>query len=238
VDQPPLIAAFACLTRHLYGTSVFAIRLFPAFASFALVSLTGLLAHDLGGERFAQALAALCSACAGVYLILGHRFILNMFEPLLWMSCSYVVTPRYQDRQSEAMAVVWCAGGHRAGEQLLDGGVRLRRRAGLRLTRERKAFASPRIWAAGAIAFPVFLPNLLWNVQHHFPFLESMRNIKANGRDTVFTPPGYLKAQIFLMAPVAFPECGLWAARCIFSLGPRASRFACWVGHSSPCWWC
>jgi 4-amino-4-deoxy-L-arabinose transferase-like glycosyltransferase len=35
VDQPPLIAVFAWLTRHLLGTSVFAVRLFPAFASFA-----------------------------------------------------------------------------------------------------------------------------------------------------------------------------------------------------------
>jgi uncharacterized membrane protein len=62
VDQPPLIALFAWLTRHLVGTSVFAIRLFPAVASFALVWLTGLLARELGGGRFAQALAALCSA--------------------------------------------------------------------------------------------------------------------------------------------------------------------------------
>src|SRR5215470_18631401 len=37
VDQPPLIALFAWLTRRLFGTSVLAIRLFPAFTSFALV---------------------------------------------------------------------------------------------------------------------------------------------------------------------------------------------------------
>ena len=30
VDQPPLIALFAWVTRHLVGTSVFATRLFPA----------------------------------------------------------------------------------------------------------------------------------------------------------------------------------------------------------------
>jgi hypothetical protein len=32
VDQPPLIAVFAWLTRHLFGTSVFAIHLLPALA--------------------------------------------------------------------------------------------------------------------------------------------------------------------------------------------------------------
>ena len=91
VDQPPLIALIAWLTRHIFGTSVFAIRIIPAFASFALVWLTGLLARELGGGRFAQGLAALCSACAGVYLVLGHLFTMNAFEPLLWMGCAYVV---------------------------------------------------------------------------------------------------------------------------------------------------
>jgi hypothetical protein len=45
----------------------------------------------LGGGRFAQALAALCTACAGVYLILFHIYSMNAFEPLLWMGCAYVV---------------------------------------------------------------------------------------------------------------------------------------------------
>src|SRR5215831_15667197 len=65
VDQPPLIAVFAWLTRHLFGTSVFAIHVFPAVAGFLLVWLTGLITRELGGGRFAQSLAALCTACAG-----------------------------------------------------------------------------------------------------------------------------------------------------------------------------
>jgi dolichyl-phosphate-mannose--protein O-mannosyl transferase len=91
VDQPPLIALFAWVTRHRVGTSVFAIRLFPAVASFALVGLTGLLARELRDGRFAQGLAALCSACAGVYRILGHLFTMKVFKTLFWMGCAYVV---------------------------------------------------------------------------------------------------------------------------------------------------
>jgi 4-amino-4-deoxy-L-arabinose transferase-like glycosyltransferase len=91
VDQPPLIALFAWLTRHFFGTSLFSIRFLPALAGLLTVWLTGRIARELGGGRFAQGLAALCSACAGVYLILGHLFTMNVFEALFWMGCAYVV---------------------------------------------------------------------------------------------------------------------------------------------------
>ena len=57
---------------------------------------------------------------------------------------------------------------------------------GLLLTRERKAFASIWIWMAGLIAFAVFLPNLIWNVQHNYPFLQLMHNIRESGRRPAF----------------------------------------------------
>lgn len=221
VDQPPLIAVFAWLTRHLFGTSVFAIRIFPAAANFFLVWLTGLIARELGGGRFAQGLAALCSACAGVYLILGHLFTMNVFEPLLWMACAYVVIRIVKTGNQK----LWLWFGLLAGIGLENkysmGVFGLAIVVGLLLTRERKAFASPWIWIAGVVAFLIFLPNLVWNVQHHWPFLELMRNIRASGRDTVFTPLGYLKAQIFLMTPVTFP---VWFMGALFFLSWQKGR--------------
>ncbi len=213
VDQPPLIAVFAWLTRHLLGSSLFAIRLLPALAGLLTVWLTGRIARELGGGRFAQGLAALCSACAGVYLILNHLFTMNAFEPLFWMGCAYVVIRIVKTGDQK----LWLWFGLLAGIGLENkysmavfgfGVV-----AGLLLTKERRAFASKWIWIAGLIAFLIFLPNLLWNVQHHFPFLELMHNIRESGRDLPFTPLGYIRAQIFLMTPVSFP---VWLLGCLY----------------------
>ena len=229
VDQPPLIAVFAWLTRHLFGTSLFAIRLFPALASFVLVWLTGLLARELGGGRFAQGLAALCSACAGVYLILGHLFTMNVFEPLLWMGCAYVVIRIVKTGNQK----LWLWFGVLAGIGLENKysmavfGFAVV--VGLVLTPQRKAFASPWIWIAGAIAFAIFLPNLLWNVQHHFPFLELMRNIRASGRDLAFRPPGYLKAQMMLLTPVTLPVWFMGAVYFFFWKTGKPFRLLGWT---------
>ena len=229
VDQPPLIALIAWLTRHIFGTSVFAIRIIPAFASFALVWLTGLLARELGGGRFAQGLAALCSACAGVYLVLGHLFTMNAFEPLLWMGCAYVVIRIVKTGNQK----FWLWFGLLAGIGLENKysmavfGFAVV--VGLLLTRERKAFAGPWIWIAGAIAFLIFLPNLLWNIQHSFPFFELLRNIRESGRDVVFTPLGYLKAQMMLLTPVTLPVWLLGAMYFFFWKTGKPFRVLGWA---------
>src|SRR6516165_4973494 len=229
VDQPPLIAVVAWLTRHLFGTSLFAVRLFPAFASFVLVWITGLLARELGGGRFAQGLAALCSACAGVYLILGHLFTMNVFEPLLWMGCAYVVIRIIKTGNQKLWLWVGLLAGIGLENKYSMAVFGFAIVVGLLFTHERKAFASPWIWIAGVLAFLIFVPNLLWNVQHHFPFLELMRNIKASGRDTVFTPLGYIKAQIFLNTPVTFPVWGLGALYFFFWKTGKPFRALGWV---------
>ena len=202
--------------------------------SFFLVWLTGLIARELGGGRFAQGLAALCSACAGVYLILGHLFTMNVFEPLLWMGCAYVVIRIVKTGNQK----LWLWFGVLAGIGLENkysmGVFGFAVVVGLLLTRERKAFASPWIWIAGVVAFLIFLPNLVWNIQHHWPFLELMRNIRASGRDTVFTPPGYIKAQIFLLTPLTFPVWFLGAF--YFFVWKTGKPFRVLGGHFSPCW--
>src|SRR5215471_12661851 len=82
VDHPPLTVWVAWVSR-LLGDSPLAVRLFPALAGAALVWLTGKLARDMGGGRFAQAMAALAVLAAPSYLIGHHWLTDNAFEPLI-----------------------------------------------------------------------------------------------------------------------------------------------------------
>jgi len=99
---------------------------------------------------------------------------------------------------------------------------------GLFLTPQRRSLASPWIWIAGVIAFLIFLPNLRWNVQHHFPFLELQANIRASGRDVPLGPLQFFAQEILTMHPLTLPVwiAGLW----FFFFSPEAIHFARWVG--------
>jgi hypothetical protein len=79
VDQPPLIALMAWLVRHALGDSMLALRLLPALAGAACVFLTGVLARELGGGRFARLLAAAAVLFAPAYLAFDSFFSMNAF---------------------------------------------------------------------------------------------------------------------------------------------------------------
>ncbi len=221
VDQPPLIAAIAWFTRHVLGESLLAVHLLPAIAGALLVLLTGLIARELGGQRFALALSALAVACAGIYLIMDHLFTMNAFEPLLWMGCAYVVIRVIKTGNQK----LWIWFGVLAGLGLENkysmavfafGVV-----AGLLLTPGRRFLLSKWIWIAGGIAFLIFLPNLIWNLRHHWPFLELLRNIRASGRDIELGSTAYLAGQVLMMNPVSFP---IWLAGFLYLFFSREGK--------------
>jgi hypothetical protein len=81
--------------------------------------------------------------------------------------------------------------------------------AGLLLTRERTHLFNRWLLFGGAAAFLLFLPNLLWNIQHHFPFFEIQANIRRAGRDVSLSLPAFLGQETLAMLPTSLP---LWAA--------------------------
>src|SRR5204862_6083541 len=95
VDQPPLVAVYAWIARHL-GTSALAVRILPVLAAAGLVALTGAMARRLGGGLFAQFLACLTALIAPIYIALGHFLSMNIFEPLFWMGMAYVAIVIFQ----------------------------------------------------------------------------------------------------------------------------------------------
>ena len=221
VDQPPLIAVIAWFSRAVFGESLLAIRFLPALASALLVLLTALIAREFGGKRFALAFSALTVALTAIYLIMGHLLTMNAFEPLIWMGCAYVVIRIIKTGNQK----LWIWFGVLAGLGLENKysmavfgfGVVV----GLLLTPARRFLAHKWIWIAGAIAFLIFLPNLVWNIRHHWPFFELMRNIRASGRDIELGPVQYVLQQILLMNPVAFP---IWLAGLLFLMFARDGK--------------
>jgi len=212
VDQPPLIALIAKIARSLLGDSLSAIRLLPALAGAGMVLLTGLLARELGGQRFAQGLAALACLLAPGFLAMDHFLSMNAFEPLFWMGCAWLAMRIVRTGNTR----LWLWFGVLAGVGLENKysmaifGFGLV--AGLLLTSERRVLRTRWLWIGGAAALLIFLPNLLWNILHHFPFLELQENIRRSGRDVAMSPLSFLGQETLAMLPLTLPIwlAGLW----------------------------
>src|SRR5258706_2696823 len=177
VDQPPLIPFLIHLCRAVLGDSLRSIRFIPALASSLLVVQAAVIARELGGKTYALLLTAVAILVAPQYLSNGALLGTNRLDPNLWMACAYFVILAIKRNQP----AYWLAVGVFAGIGLEEkysiaffiAGIV----AGLLLTDQRRALLSKWIWLGGAAAFAVFLPNLLWNIHYHWPFLQLMQHI-------------------------------------------------------------
>ncbi len=208
VDQPPAIALVAWIARHLFGDSLLGIRLFPALAGAALVWLTGKLAREMGAGRFGQFLAALAIFTVPFYLLLDHWLTMNAFEPLIWMGCIWCVLRAINSGDARYWFWFGVISGIGFETKYSIAFLLLAVLAGVVLTPERRFLKSRYLWAGVLACAAIALPNFLWQVQHGFPFLELMHNIRMTNRDVLRGPIAFILDQAKNVGPMLFP---LWA---------------------------
>ncbi len=205
VDQPPLVPFLIHICRAVLGDSLRSVRFIPALASSLLVVQTAVIAREFGGRRFALLLSAVTIVIAPQYLSNGSLLGTNCLEPNLWMGCAYfaILAIKRNDPRNWLWfgAVAGLGMEEKYSIALFGFGIVV----GLLLTEQRRVFANKWIWLGGLASFLIFLPNLLWNIYYHWPFLQLIRAIKAEGRDVVLPALPYFFQQTLLVHPFTAP---------------------------------
>ena len=220
VDAAPLIAVYGRIALWM-GGSLAALRILPALAGTALIALTILIARELGGGWYAQLLAGVSVLLCPAVLSIDSLLTMNAFEPLFWMGCVWIIARILRTGDSR----LWVWFGVLAGLGLenkhstLSFGFAVA--VALLLTQHRREFARPWIWIAGAIAIALFLPNVIWQIRHHFPTVEDLANVRREGKNVVLGPLAFVKEQIIDVHPILFP---VWLSGLIWFLRDRRWR--------------
>jgi len=220
VDHAPLVALLAWFSRSLLGNSLVALRLLPAFAGAAKILVTAWIVRELGGGRFAQLLAGVTVLLAPIYLVFDNLLTMNAFEPVFWMLGAAIVMRITRGGDAR----LWLLFGLVAGIGLLNkhsmlffgSGVLV----GLLLTPERRFLRSRWIWLGALVSFLLFSPNLLWEIRHHWPTIENLRNVRENIYAPV-TPIEFILQQALLVLPLATP---IWLAGLYSFLGTSEGK--------------
>jgi hypothetical protein len=218
VDAAPLIAVYAKVAL-LMGGSLAALRILPALAGAALIALTMLIAREFGGGRYAQLLAGVAILLCPAILSVDSLLTMNPFEPLFWMGCIWVLARILRAGDSR----LWIWFGVLAGLGLenkhstLSFGFAVT--VALLLTHHRREFARRWIWIAAVIA--LFLPNIIWQIRHHFPTIEDLANVRRMGKNVVLGPLAFVKEQIVDMHPILLP---VWLSGLVWFLRDRRWR--------------
>ena len=232
VDHPPLIVLIGWVTRYTLGTSLPALIFWPALAGAGRILLSAALARALGAQHFGIAFAAIVTSLVPVWFVIDHQFAMNAFEPLFWLGCALVLVRMIQTENPK----LWIAFGILTGlgmENKYSMAVfAFALLAGILLTPQRKILFTRWLFAGGGVALLILLPNLLWNIQHHWPFLELMHNIRVSGKDVTLSPTEFLAQQVLIAGPATLP---IWLAGSpdvsLLKRTPRLSRVGLRVHH-------
>ena len=209
VAYPPVTPFLGRLSLELFGSSLRGARLFPTLAQAVSVVLTGLMARELGGHRFAQVTAALAVAIAPVSVASATLLQYVAFDYLWWVVTAYLVIRLLRSEDPR----LWLAIGAAIGLGMMTKYSMLFLVAGLGAgilaTDARKYLKSRWLWAGIGLSLLIFLPNLVWQIRHDFISLDFLRHIHARDVRIGRTDGFWIDQLTITTCPLTLP---LWVA--------------------------
>ena len=205
-DQPPLVPLLCWAMNAIAPGSLVLLRTPSALAAAVTTILAALIAREVGGGTRAQIIAAVCTACSGFALAVGHFVTTTTFDLLSttvlgWLAIRAIV--RGSGVSILAAGVVVGVGVEAKPQVGLVAAVMV---ATLIVVGLRSPIRS--WWAAGGAMCAVLLaaPYVIWQQQHGWPQLTVAGNIAGSqegGR------AGFFPFQLVMVSPVLVP---VWVA--------------------------
>jgi 4-amino-4-deoxy-L-arabinose transferase-like glycosyltransferase len=229
VAYPPLTPFVGRIGLELFGASLVGVRLFAALSQGAVILLAGLMARGLGGARPAQVVAALAVGITPMAMTSGLLLHYLSFDYLWWVmvaTCLIYLLKTDNPRW-------WLGVGLGIGLGMMTKYTMIVMAAGVvvgvLLTRARRYLPNRWLWAGVALSLLIFLPNLIWQIQHDFVSLDFLGSIHA--RDIAWgRTANYLSDQLLNnVNPFMIPLAALGLYFYFFAAAGKTFRLLGWV---------
>jgi hypothetical protein len=228
VAYPPLTPLIARAALELFGNSLVGLRFFSALVQCIAMVLVGLMAKELGGGRRAQVLAALAAFAAPISMAMGAMYQYVSFDYLWWVLIAYLMIRLLKTEDARLWLAIGAAIGFGAQTKYTISVIVLGIIVGVLLTRARRWLASPWLWGGVLLSLLIFLPNLIYQINHGFISLRFLAFLHE--RDvSIGRADSFLFDQLYLSAnPVTIP---LWICGIYFYFFEKENR------HFRPLGW-
>ncbi len=200
VDQPPFSILVLAVSRILFGESILGIRIFAYAASCGIIFVTGLIAREMSGNKFAQSVSAFAAVFCGTILGAGSIFSMNSFDILFSSLIFFLLIRLIKSENKKLWIPLGIIFGIGLQNKLSPVFIAFGLAVGMALTKHRKYFLSKELYIGAAIAFLIFLPNIIWQIANSFPTIEFMRNA-ASRKNQPLGVIGFLSGSIMELNP-------------------------------------
>ncbi|HKK41796.1 MAG TPA: glycosyltransferase family 39 protein [Bacteroidales bacterium] len=175
---PPMIGWIAWLMHHLFGFSLFAVRIFPALMGGVMVFLVSAIARELGGGSYARVLAAMALMISGISLRTFELFQPVHIDLFFWTILFYVILRYVNTGSGRYLVLIGVVGGLSLLNKYLIGVLFISLLAVIPFTSYRKIFADRKFWIGLILGLLIFIPNLVWQFTHHLPVFHHLSELE------------------------------------------------------------
>src|SRR5438105_13576645 len=211
VDCPPITPLLARVDQAIFPGSLPALRLLTVLAGAGIIVIAALIARELGGNQLAQILAGLAVLISPMFVGANILFQTVSFDELIWaVACLlFVRLLRGADPREWLLLGLIFGIGLETKYTVIGLGIAIL--VALLATHERRWLATRWPWLGFSIAILLLLPNLAWQVGHHWDSVA----YTLNHRGATDGPIAYWIQQLLLAGPQLLPimvmgEVWLW----------------------------
>ncbi|HWG53607.1 MAG TPA: glycosyltransferase family 39 protein [Gemmatimonadaceae bacterium] len=210
MDFPPAMALLAQLMRATVGVSVVALRLVPALFSAVLVAFAALFARELGGGRFAQALAAVAIIASPAFLRSGSLFQPVVLDQVAWTLALYALTRLVRTADARWWLAVGVAGGLGLLIKFSIGIIGVGVLIALIVLPDRRWLRTRWPYLAVLLAVAIGSPSIVGQIRTGWPAVLYARELSAQ-QLTHVTVAGFFADQAQMLGPaVLLAVAGVW----------------------------
>ncbi|MDP9042895.1 MAG: glycosyltransferase family 39 protein [Bacteroidota bacterium] len=225
MEVPPLLSVFAWLTQHL-GNTMFWIKCWPALFGALNLIMVGKIMLSLGGRLFSLFLLFCCFTFS-VFIRVHFLFQPNFLEIFFYTVIAWGVIQYVKTSENKWLYLMGLGAGFGLLSKYSIAFYIVSLIPALLLTRQRTIFLNRHFYFAIALAFLIFLPNLIWQYSNHFPVIYHMHELSATQLQYL-SSAYFLKDQLLMFLPCCF----VWVCGLIFLLvspGGRPYIFLFWA---------
>ncbi|HMG68116.1 MAG TPA: glycosyltransferase family 39 protein, partial [Chitinophagaceae bacterium] len=219
MEVPPMLSIFAWVT-HVFGDGMFWIKFWPSLFGTATFIIAGKILLSLGGKSYALMLLFL-PFIFGVYLRLFFLFQPNSPEVFFWTLIVYSITRFIQTGNNKWLYIFGLSVGLGMMAKYSVIFFTVSVLCGLLFTKYRTIFLNKHFWFASLIGLIIFLPNLLWQYNRHFPVFHHMQELQKTQLQFI-SPFEFLEGQLLMNIPCIF----IWiTGLCYVSFSKDAKKY-------------
>lgn len=171
---PPLIGWIASLIQQLFGYSLFAVKVFPAVLSGAMVILISKIARELGGNDYARILSGIAIVFLPVAIRAFHLFQPVPIDLFLWTLFLFYTTRFVNSKNDKYLLYLGAVAGIAMLNKYLIALLILTLLASFIFSPHKSIFRKISFYKGLLIGLLIFLPNMLWQIVHNFPVVGHM----------------------------------------------------------------